>query len=369
MPSARTPRVRTARAVPLRALAALQMVALLGICGCGPSRGERVVAADSGAVDISIPRPSFTLTDTDGKPFPFAERTTGRLTFLEFGYTNCPDVCPVHMANLATVIGKLAPSDRMRITVVFVSVDPNRDSARVLRKWLDSFSSEFIGLRGTSEETAAAQKLVGFGAAIIQADPSGAKGATTVSHAAPVVVFTADDTAHVMYPFGTRQSDWTRDMPLLLARGGTSIVAGNARPTATVTRAYVVIPAGQGPAALYFVATNPFAMADTIVSIGTEAIGPATLHQSMQDKVAGTVHMMPVTALEVPARGAARLAPGGYHGMIAPLARPLVRGERIALTVRFEHGGVVRAEATVITYADVDTATAPNSTAPNSNRR
>ena len=326
-------------------------------------------------MDISVPRPAFTLTDTDGKPFAFAERTAGRLTFLEFGYTNCPDVCPVHLANLATVLGKLAPSDRMRTTVVFVTVDPDRDSSTVLRKWLDSFDADFIGLRGTREQIDSAQKLVGFGPALIQVDAGGPKGATTVSHAAPVVVFTADDTAHVMYPFGTRQSDWTRDIPLLLARGGETLTyatgrltamstrptAMSTRPTATIERAYVVIPAGQGPAALYFVATNPFAMADTIVSIGTEAIGPATLHQSMQDKVAGTVHMMPVTALEVPARGTARLAPGGYHGMIAPLARPLVRGERIALTVRFEHGGVVRADATVITYADVDTATAPNS--------
>ena len=361
-------RFRLARATCATLVRLCALVAF-GLLGCGPSRGERVVAAESGAVDVSIPRPSFTLTDTDGKPFAFAERTAGRLTFLEFGYTNCPDVCPVHLANLAAVIGRLAPSDRMRTTVVFVTVDPDRDSSTVLRKWLDSFDAHFIGLRGTREEIDAAQKLVGFGPALIQVDAGGVKGATTVSHAAPVIVFTADDTAHVIYPFGTRQSDWTRDIPLLLARRGETVTyatvsptTGTGRPTATIERAYVVIPAGQGPAALYFVATNPFAMADTIVSIGTEAIGPATLHQSMQDNVAGTVHMMPVTALEVPTRGSARLAPGGYHGMIGPLARPLVRGERVALTVRFEHAGVVRAEATVITYADVDTATALNKT-------
>ena len=173
-----------------------------------------------------------------------------------------------------------------------------------------------------------------------------------------------------MYPFGTRQSDWARDIPLLLARGGKSgaeatasmasaqsAAQSAARPTATIERAYVVVPAGQGPAALYFTARNPFAMADTIVSIGTEAIGPASLHQSMHDKAAGTIHMMAVAALEVPPRGAVRLTPGGFHGMIGPLSRPLVRGERIALTVRFEHAGVARADATVITYADVDSAT------------
>jgi protein SCO1/2 len=185
------------------------------LTACGQGNTGRVVSAESGATDVSIPRPAFTLTDTDGNPFAFAERTAGRLTFLEFGYTNCPDVCPVHMANLATVITNLAPSDRMRTTVVFVTVDPDRDSPAVLRKWLNAFSVDFIGLRGSREQVDAAQKLVGFGAAIIGVDSGGAK---TVTHAAPVIVFTADDTAHVMYPFGTRQADWIRDMPRLLAR-------------------------------------------------------------------------------------------------------------------------------------------------------
>src|SRR3990172_2679725 len=174
-----------------RLIAALGTVAAQA--ACGPDRGGRVVSAESGAVDVSIPRPAFTLTDTDGKPFAFAERTAGRLTFLEFGYTNCPDVCPVHMANLSTVLTNLAPSDRMRTTVVFVTVDPDRDSAVVL-------------------------------------------------------VFTADDTAHVMYPFGTRQSDWARDIPMLLARRGRGDLAAVALPAPAIERAYVVIPAGEGPA-------------------------------------------------------------------------------------------------------------------------
>ena len=214
--------------------------ASLVMAACGPGNGERVVSAESGAVDIGMPRPAFTLTATDGKPFAFADRTVGRLTFLAFGYTNCPDVCPVHMANLATVLAKLAPSDRMRTAVVFVTVDPDRDSSTVLRKWLDTFDSSFIGLRGTREQVDAVQTLVGFGPAIIR---PGANGATTVTHASPVLVFTADDTAHVMYPFGTRQSDWTRDLPRLLARQGRSRTGA----TATVLRADSAAPAPTRP--------------------------------------------------------------------------------------------------------------------------
>ena len=336
------------------------VLAAVTLAGCGPTSGGRVVSSESGATDVSIPRPAFTLTDTEGMPYAFAERTAGTLTFLEFGYTNCPDVCPVHMANLSTVIANLAPSDRMRTTVVFVTVDPDRDSAAVLRKWLNAFSVDFIGLRGTREEVDAVQQLIGFGGAIVGVDSG---GATTVTHAAPVVVFTADDTAHVMYPFGTRQADWIRDIPRLLARKGhrrpatASSVAAPSAPTPSVERAYVVIPAAKGPAAIYFAASNPTGSPDSILSVATEEIGPASLHESVHDHLTNTMSMQPLAALAVPARGTARLVPGGAHGMISLLGRALVRGERIALTVQFARAGAVRTTATVITYADVDTAT------------
>ena len=133
-----------------------------------------MVGTESGAVDIAVARPAFTLLDTDGHPFDFASQTRGTLTFLEFGYTHCPDVCPVHMANLATVLKALAPSDRMRIKVVFVTVDPDRDSAAVLRRWLDNFDSTFVGLRGPADRVNAAQGMVGFGPAAITTAADGA---------------------------------------------------------------------------------------------------------------------------------------------------------------------------------------------------
>jgi protein SCO1/2 len=185
---------------------------------CGENEGGRVVGAESGATQVALARPSFTLTDTEGKPFDFAARTAGKLTFLAFGYLNCPDVCPVHMANLATVLGKLAPSDKMNTAVVFVSIDPDRDSLPAIRKWLDAASTTFIGLTGSRPALDSAQASVGFGAAIVQTGPDGET--VTVNHAAPVIVFTPDDSAHVMYPFGTRQVDWERDMPRLLAKTG-----------------------------------------------------------------------------------------------------------------------------------------------------
>lgn len=165
-----------------------------------------------------LPRPSITLTDTRGKPYDFARETHGRLTFLFFGYTSCPDVCPVHAANIAAVLHKLPFEDQLKATVVFVTVDPARDSLPALRAWLDHFDKSFVGLRGDASAVDSLMGTLGLPPAILAA-PEKPNGWYEVGHAAVVLVFTADDVAHVMYPFGTRQVDWAEDIPRLLKVG------------------------------------------------------------------------------------------------------------------------------------------------------
>src|SRR6185503_11265117 len=120
-------------------------LAALLISGCknSPASTATVRGFELGA---PLPRPSFTLTATDGKPYAFAKETAGKLTLLFFGYTNCPDVCPVHAANIAEIIKDLPWEDRQRVSFVFVTTDPDRDSLPQLRKWLDNFDSTFVGL-------------------------------------------------------------------------------------------------------------------------------------------------------------------------------------------------------------------------------
>ncbi|MHB1311422.1 MAG: SCO family protein [Gemmatimonadaceae bacterium] len=165
-----------------------------------------------------LPRPSFTLTDTRGQPFDFQRETRGRLTFLFFGYTSCPDVCPVHVANVAAVLHKLPFEDQDRATFVFVTLDPQRDSLPALRAWLDHFDRKFIGLRGDPATVNGIMASLGLPPAIL-GPPTGPQGFYEVAHSAAVLVFTADDTAHVAYPFGTRQLDWAEDIPRLLKLG------------------------------------------------------------------------------------------------------------------------------------------------------
>ncbi|MGH7690628.1 MAG: SCO family protein, partial [Gemmatimonadaceae bacterium] len=91
------------------------------VAGCGSVhdtvdrlRGDPLV--HGATISPPVPRPDLTLTSTDGTPYNFAARTQGRVTFLTFGYTHCPDVCPVHMANLAGALKQLTPEQRARVS-------------------------------------------------------------------------------------------------------------------------------------------------------------------------------------------------------------------------------------------------------------
>lgn len=193
------------------------MLLVLAACGPAPEQPADQPAAvvyRGGVLEPSRPRPEFTLTTTTGEQFDFARETAGTLTMLFFGYTNCPDVCPVHMANLAQVRKELRPSDNLRLRVVFVTTDPERDTPEVLGKWLTQIGGDIIGLTGTVDEVRRAQEAA-------QVPPSIKEGEGPdygVGHMAWVIGITPDDQVRLMYPFGTRQEDWAHDIPLILAQ-------------------------------------------------------------------------------------------------------------------------------------------------------
>ena len=141
---------------------ALLLAAVL-LPGCRGEAGELSPGGYAG-VELTQPRPKpdFTLTTTDGGPFDFRRETDGYLTFLFFGYTNCPDVCPVHMANLAAALDRLPRETARDVRVVFVTTDPARDTPARIREWLDAFDPGFIGLTGTPEELSDAQVAAGL---------------------------------------------------------------------------------------------------------------------------------------------------------------------------------------------------------------
>ena len=223
--------------------AACAVVALAVLSGCGASGATPAATASShawhGVEPQPVPdRPSFVLTDTDGRPYDFAEETGGRPTLMYFGYTNCPDECPTAMADIAAALRSTPQELREKAVVLLVTTDPDRDSGPVLRRFLDQFSADFIGLRGTAEQVAAAQRAVGIQPAEKQGPIKTLPGRPNehehktgtaphthtgplgygVGHANVIFAYAADDTLPVVYPGGVRPSDIAADLPELARR-------------------------------------------------------------------------------------------------------------------------------------------------------
>jgi protein SCO1/2 len=209
----------------------LVLAILFGTAHCGSAQAAKNMpepgpagGAESkyrgGLVSPPLPKPKFTLTDTSGVPFDFAAKTQGYTTLLFFGYTHCPDVCPLQMSIIAQALKKIPPASADRLKVVFVTTDPERDSPQVLRAWLDHFDKRFIGLTGSEAEIAAAQIAANLSPAkksAVRAD-----GAYEVGHAAFVLAYTKDNLAHVIYPGGVKEDDWAHDLPYLATETWTS---------------------------------------------------------------------------------------------------------------------------------------------------
>jgi protein SCO1/2 len=220
--SHRTPALRT-RAVPAPAgvLAALLLAAACSDGASGraadPAEGLSRSELRGTVLDPSWDKPDVTLTDTEGRAFAFRPETDGFVTLLFFGYTHCPDVCPIHMGNIAAVLLDLPYAVRERIRVVFVTTDPERDTPARMREWLDRFDRSFVGLHGTEAEVGAFQAALRLPTAVRQPSrPGPLPGAYAIGHAAQVIAFTADGRGRVVYPFGTRQVDWAHDLPRLV---------------------------------------------------------------------------------------------------------------------------------------------------------
>jgi protein SCO1/2 len=105
-----------------------------------------------------LPDPSppydFTLMDPEGKPFSLSS-LRGKFVLLTFGFTHCPNICPTTLANLAAAYELLSPADQARLQVLFITLDPERDTAKVLQAYVPLFDKHFIGLGGKPEQIAA----------------------------------------------------------------------------------------------------------------------------------------------------------------------------------------------------------------------
>jgi protein SCO1/2 len=185
--------------------------------GCGPSAKKTTDPDDLpllGTKPFSfLPKPEFTLTDTRGQPYDFRKETDGKIALLYFGYTYCPDTCPLMMATLGAALKEVSPEVRRDVRLVFVTVDPERDTAERLKSWLGSFDTAFVGLRGPMPVVDSLMAIYGFA----PAKKTSVGDGYVVSHPALVYAFTPDNRGRVMYGSDTKKAEWVHDLDLIAA--------------------------------------------------------------------------------------------------------------------------------------------------------
>jgi protein SCO1/2 len=152
------------------------------------------------------------LPDADGKPRTLAD-FKGKATVVFFGYVQCPDVCPGTLAEISQARQMLG-ADAAKVQTVFVTVDPERDTAEVLKGYVGSFGPDVVALRGTLEQTQAAAK--GFKVFFAKV-PGKSPESYTIDHTAGAFVFDPAGRVRLFVRYGTGAEALAQDLKLLIA--------------------------------------------------------------------------------------------------------------------------------------------------------
>jgi protein SCO1/2 len=158
--------------------------------------------------------PEISLTDASGNPFRLNDNR-GKITLVFFGYTFCPDVCPTTLAELKLAVDQLNVADASRVQVVFISVDPERDTIEGVQKYVERFNPDFIGLSGTQAELEPIWS--GFGVYREIVDGTSATN-YIINHTARVTLIDQNGNMRLTYGFQTPPADIAHDIELLLSQ-------------------------------------------------------------------------------------------------------------------------------------------------------
>ncbi len=190
-----------------RVLAPLLLLLLLG----APARAAEDARLIAGVFDPPRAAPELSLRGSDGQPLTLA-RYRGKVIVLAFGFTSCPNVCPVTLGTLAEAHKKLG-ARASELQVVYITVDPARDDAERLRSYLKSFDPTFVGGTGSDEELAAVRKEYGIAAKRIVTETSYA-----FDHSSFTYLIDRNGSLRALMPYGHPPEDYVHDVEILLGR-------------------------------------------------------------------------------------------------------------------------------------------------------
>ncbi|MFD3927885.1 SCO family protein [Streptomyces sp. NPDC058614] len=206
------------------AVAALFAAAALTLSACGSGEDSNKPVADVSAeagsdkaatvLDQPFEKPDLVLTDAKGKKYDLRAETKGVPTLIYFGYTHCPDVCPLTMNNLAVAKKALPKAEQDKLRVVFVTTDPDRDTPAALGEWLKGIDSDFVGLTGDFATIQAGARTLGIS---IEPTSKDKNGKLVSVHGTQVIAFSPKtDGGYVLYGEDATVDDYIKDLPKLI---------------------------------------------------------------------------------------------------------------------------------------------------------
>jgi protein SCO1/2 len=186
------------------------------LAGCDRGKPSAAAPVQFKAIDITGAEYAreLNLTDAEGRRRTLAD-FKGKVTVVFFGYTQCPDVCPTTLLELAQVRQALG-ADGARVQGIFVTIDPERDTPEVLKAYVANFGADFVALRGTLDETRAAAKQFKVYYSKV---PGKTDTSYTMDHTAGSFVFDSQGRVRLFTRYGSGAEALTHDLKLLLAQG------------------------------------------------------------------------------------------------------------------------------------------------------
>jgi protein SCO1/2 len=191
---------------------ALATATLMLSCAAAAAGAAESVAFRAGVFDPPRAAPEFELPGSNGSPVKLSQYR-GKVIALAFGFTHCPRICPVTLAHLSRVFEKLGPA-ASDVQVVFVSVDPERDTPQRLREYLSFFNPTFVGATGTPRQLEAVRR--DFGISANKATSEIKNLGYEVHHSSFVYLIDREGKLRLLMPFGKSADDFTHDIALLL---------------------------------------------------------------------------------------------------------------------------------------------------------
>ena len=190
------------------------LLALLLLVFGAPNAGASTEALESGVFEPPREAPEFSLQGSNGAPLVLSE-LRGKVVVIAFGFTYCPRICPVTLAKLSEVFGKLgaAKSDAQ---VVFVTVDPERDTPARLREFLQFFDPSFLGATGQEAQLDVVRRE--YGVLATKATSQNKKLGYEVHHSSSIFLVDREGKMRALVPFGTPSRVLLHDIQVLLKK-------------------------------------------------------------------------------------------------------------------------------------------------------